>query len=527
MKSSTTVRTLVVLCLTYSILLVVEATAQKFLDTRTTTKSPLLLSVNNNGAMAFNAKKSLGGLFYPRSGAQRHQYIFGSGLWFGTQKRQSDGNLRAMTLFSYNPNTNDSRFIPGYIQQGDSLFYRYNQEHGVYVSSDYNDKGSSASELRWCMWDNDPSHTPLGTNRYWGNFVGDSSLRTPEANNRPAYYSAEDFICTYKDTDLRYYDIGEQEAKALGYPLRVDVLQRVFTWASGDLASTALIVWELKNNSPDTLFNCWFGYMADPDITPVPATTASSSNDYASYIPISGTHGLQYAWTNTDANEEASSVGVLGIGMVETPAINNQGFGRIATSMAEQLCTTTAAIFSISTTPNTDVERYATLSSRSKDVGIKGAVDIRTLNATGAFHMLPGQMLRIAACITIGGLSTETSNEDSVSTQSLVRNLRAAIQQYYSSIASSIAEDDTNAIPAVLYPNPANEVVYFPYPQATQENLRIEVFTDLGQPVYYREYAAGSTVKIAIDCSAFANGSYRLRYCQGSTCETKQFIVMH
>ena len=199
-----------------------------------------------------------GGLFWPRGSS--NQYLYGSGFWFGAKKTLADGTVREVCTYSYNPITGNSIFIPGKIEDGDTLFYDKAQKYRLYVSTDFNQQTgeaiSSPDGPNWPLWISDTTlKCPFGT--FQSVYESDENMRNVQAHHfGPEFVSNEEMYSVFKDT---YYDEYMQEWNTIGqsfyqglYPLRLEVESRVYTFTSDDKKDVLILSYFLTNKSNDT-----------------------------------------------------------------------------------------------------------------------------------------------------------------------------------------------------------------------------------------------------------------------------------
>lgn len=248
---------------------------------------------SNYGILGLNVTRQEGGVYWPRGTA--NQYIFSSGFWFGAQKKHPEtGEFYKYVAVSYNPNSGYSWMVPGLVADGAEINFEMYKEYRVYYSTDMNnntgkprntDDGSS-----WPLWI-DAEKSLFG--KYEPDISRRDRINYPLG---PLFISNEDIVSVYKDTDLNYYEGGLSNRKGQGYPIGLQVLEKVYTWGIGDLRNVLVITYEVENISNDTLLNCWFGNLVDPDIARAPNLRNGAGNDRIDFfhsdeslkLPMSG-----------------------------------------------------------------------------------------------------------------------------------------------------------------------------------------------------------------------------------------------
>ncbi|MDW8074349.1 MAG: hypothetical protein RMK00_01050 [Bacteroidota bacterium] len=385
----------------------VQPQAAQFNDLRQNTVSRVRFMITNYGIFGLDVARNQGGGFWPRGST--NEYIFGGGIWFGAIKTK-DGLPRKMSVISYNPNSGASWMTPGSIDDGDEADRSPEAvlKNRVYLSTDFVRANglprNPADGPNWPIWDSNPNDTLANRSvikdrtRYLGFYINDVDKRNIATFPKgPAFISQEDIFTVYKDTDLRVYEIGEDAAKAEGYPLRIQVEQTVYTWGFGEYANFYFIRYNIINRSTDTLYECWMAPAFDFDLAAAPNFAAGAGNDRVSYYFQDTTLNLAYQWTNTDRGERGRRFGYVGMTFLESPAVDENGFIRrdkLYYPLSEQLGLRTFRNWVIDIDPKTTIERYDFMASGARD-GDTGPGDKRFLMATGPFNMRPGDTARV------------------------------------------------------------------------------------------------------------------------------------
>lgn len=380
----------------------------------------------NYGILFLNVRSGRAGGIYPRG--SNKPYLFGGGIWFGAKKFVNDDpkadpndpnaakSLQKLSVISYNPNSGASWMVPGEITQpyeesGREENAQAINKYRIYFSTDYNSfTGAPVDPLDvqnngayWPIWDTDPSEVFL-EERYLGRYISELSRRNRETFPKgPAIVSGEDIVSIFKDTDLsRYEGLGEERARRDGYPLGIEVDQRIYSWGFGQYNNFIFIRYSIVNKSNDTLYDCFTAPALDTDIGP------TASNDrMRTVIPDADqdTLDLGVQWSETSGNDV--DYGYMGADFLESPAVDRRGFIRRdkkSFDNDEQLGLHTLRNWIIDIDPRTPQDRYEFMAGDNGTPVRDGdnlAGDKRFLMSTGPFNMVPGDTARVVIGILI------------------------------------------------------------------------------------------------------------------------------
>jgi hypothetical protein len=511
-----------------------------------TTKSMVHFPLNNDGIIALNSghlnsfNDSIK-VQWPRN--SENQYIFGGGLWFGAKKWNADTNKYSkLVSIGYNPNSGRSWFIPGSINDGDLLLSGTEKKYRIYRSSDFNETTGvphiTSDGPSWPLW-----KTDYGTPYHYGTTLHDY---VNNVNNRnidtypdgPLFVSDEDFSIIMKDTDLSLYEMGAEVAQKRGYPLKSEIEQRVYSWETGEMKDVIVISYILENKSDDTLFDCFLAHVSDPDLGHISDTIHGSygfsyqaGNDYARFYHEDPTLNMGYVWSGVDRGEEGNGLGYMGLSLIETPAVDENGYVRsdkVIFQPEEQIGVTSFPTWPISLDKLQCEDRYDFMAS-----GIIGeqekASDIRMMLSSGPFNIAPGDKAHFAIALTFAmpakGGEADGTPEDitglkangkmsvggktQATSSSLIGKTYAVKEKYYSEVISSRVHDEIiKAEELNVYPNPSYDFIYLPQLLKNQE-------------IYYIYNMKGSIVleggtNQKINISNLNSGAY-LMYIGGKT----------
>ena len=385
--------------------------------------SAIQFKLTNYGIFGLDVAAGAGGGFWPRG--SNKQYIFGGGVWFAAMKKvQADTGIafNKLCVISYNPNSGNSWMVPGSVKDGPKVREDLAKKYRLYFSPKFAPDGTPADPAayeNWPIWDTHPTlkagecvDNSSGQSvfiPYYGSYVDDVTKRNLSTYPKgPVYISHEDIFCVYKDTDLSAYEGGAEEKARVGYPLGIDIQQMIHSWGCGDYADFIFIVYQVINQSDDTLYNCWLAPAMDMDITL--RGVAGHANDRVSFYFWDTTLNLAYQWTNGDLGEEGKGFGYIGFDFMESPIVDENGFivSRFANRLPKEgeLGLKTFRNWVIANDPSTDKGRYDFVSAGVKE-GDTEAGDKRFLMATGPFHMRPGDTARVVVGLIMALPATE------------------------------------------------------------------------------------------------------------------------
>lgn len=460
-------------------------------DQQSNTVSNIEFDITNYGIWGLNIRRNEASGRWPRGSA--NNYIFGGGIWFAAKKtKPGTDEVKNYVEVTYNPNSGRSWMVPGRISDGDraSNDPANLTKYRTYFSIDFNPATGEALESgdgqAWPIWDAsaDPN-AQLKTDRYYGYYIDDVAQRSTSVFPKgPAFISGEDIFCTYKDTDLSYYEGGETQRKTEGYPLRLQFDQMVYSWGYGRYKDFIFMMYNITNSSADTLHKCWMAPVLDVDIAIATAASAGAANDFVSYHHEDSTLNLAYQWTGTSQGEKGKGFGYLGYDFLESPTVFQKkdtveidtfnvyvkidttyddlgnpiytkteikkdttisvirflqdpenGFVRKDKPFyptSEQLGLVTFKNWAIDVDPKADDERYLFMSEGVKDKSDKEG-DKRFMMATGPFSMRPKDTVRIVVGVALAPGSKGTDCDGSLEDLAAMVDLDKFMQAVYDS----------------------------------------------------------------------------------------------
>ncbi|MGA2296090.1 MAG: hypothetical protein ABSG15_00900 [FCB group bacterium] len=420
-------------------------------DLQQNTVSNIQFYTTNYGIFGNDIANNVGGTVWPRGSL--NQYIFGGGIWFAAEKyiKPGDTTLHKLVEVSYDPNSGQSWMVPGRIEEQDLLNNSGLNKYRTYFSTDFRTSDGaalkSADGPNWPIWDSGTETDTLKNERYFGYYIQDETQRVTSAYPKgPAFISGEDIFSTYKDTDLNYFTGGVGYRSNLGYPLRLQFEQMIYSWGYGDYKDFIFMKYVIINKSTDTLHNCWAATVMDADIGRKPSV--NQSNDRVKYYNWDTTLNLCVQWTDAltaSSGEKGDGFGFLGFNFLESPAVDANGYLRRdkkSYSVNEQLGLKTFKNWNIEDDLTADDARYNALSSLVRD-GDNGPGDKRFLMSTGPFNFLPNDTVRVVVGLIMANPSknVDADGTDSADCAELVRKVKFAQSVYDNNFRAPIPPD--------------------------------------------------------------------------------------
>ncbi len=537
----------------------VQRKAIRALDVQKNTLSNFEFYSSNYGILGHDIANNKGSGIWPRG--SQNLYLFGGGFWFGAMKvsPQTKEMTKYVTL-SYNPNNGTSWFIPGSVQDGDTLAESLKDKNRVYISTDFDQNTGEAFNPDdgpdWPLWiDDTTGKYEYGTPRHI--YANNISERNKNAYPYgPMFVSDEDIFSIFKDSDLDRYQGGAEKNKALGYPLGLEVQSRIYSWDSDEMKDVVIQSYLIKNVSGHDLKNCWVGGVYDVDIAYLPDAAFGAGNDHTKYFEDDSGLNLAVGWTDTNRYEKGRGFGYIGISLLESPAVDQDGFIRkdkYIFEPQEQLGLKTYRNWPIQEDAPSSDERYGLLSSGIRD-GDTGPSDVRMLLATGPFNMKAGDVARIAVAITFAlpakGGEADGTFEDLTGfkkgkvnikdkkpltlayNNSLVGKLKRTRDEYYTMEATSVDDGGNNTGSRMIgsvYPNPADNMFNISYNLKKQGQIRLSLYNQLGQEIALiadgPRDAGFHSERFSLNRNIIENGVYYLRLQSGQVTETRKIVI--
>lgn len=462
---------------------------------------------SNYGIFGYDKISGAGGTFWPRG--SKYQYIFGAGIWFGAKKINPNTNSETKYCFyTYDPNNGSGMATPGSIDDGDTLRNDLTNKYRVYQYTDgYNTIGEPInfnSGPNWPLWSsNYTTKMEFGINSY--EYVSDTNKRKGAIYPLGiSMYSDEDMFCIYKDTYLEQYNGGAAKAQTYGYPLRIEIKQRVLSWGSGSIDKDVMvIIYEIENKSSDTLKECYLGSVIDPDLAILPYATGI--NDFFRYVKELPYLNMGIVWTDFSQGED-TEMGYLGISLLETPVVDNNNYLVNNSELLNpniQIGMNGIQELLLDEDPKTDRDKYNKLSSKIKNTNTSGPDDIRALLSTGSFTMLPKQKARLAVGLAFAlpgkgnyadGTLEDINRAPVNGGYSLVKKMDYLRNKYYKNFTLDVDNKSNSNIVSInqVYPNPVINSISINYNTEVEGTTNISLYNELGESIktLYNEYEA-------------------------------------
>jgi hypothetical protein len=481
----------------------------------------------NYGIFGHNVATGEAGFSYPR-GSEGIRYIAGSGLWFGAMKRvyiASRDTFTALSFITYNPNSGNGWGTPGEwstVDPSSGAFFNeiayspeYDRRSGIY-------NGGGYRRPRWPLW-NDPSIVP--SFRAPGEFIGDTTARTPEESGSPAFVplAAEQFVSRYHDGMIERYE-GQDIP---GHPLGLEIVQNVYSFASPGPDSIVILHFSIVNVGQDTLVGCYAGWAADPDL-------GDARNDRTRYYSVRKELQTAYVWSEA---ESPKTPGMLSITLLESPAIDTNfsspGFGFIRHDMPEfelaaQVGVTGYQNWSLDDDPTSPGERYNFMESNERD-GDAGAGDRRVLLSAGPFSMMPGDTARFAIALVVLPHLTSIPSGPRPEIERAAEQVHAL---YQNRTVGNVGEHSAG-VPSFsigsLHPNPAGSGASLELHLERRSDVRLRLVDALGRVVFERRNGVmePGDHPVALDLADLARGVYVVTVDVEGTHQSQRLVISY
>lgn len=455
-------------------------------DSRSSTLSKVEFAINSNGVVGLANRPVPRGIVWKNADSNNH-YLFGAGIIFAGKKLVND-TLRVFSEHTYDVNSGLSMMVPGRIEDADTLVKDIDNKYIVYVSSNY-DGNTGVTRLS-----SKPYSWPLWQVRYnaqtdkKGSYVYNQEKRNiTEYPQKPSIISDQDFFCTYKDTDYKRYGGDTNYYIKQGLPARIQYEQTVYSWSSEAKQNFIIVRYNIINFSDDTLYNCIVAPVFDPDITLLESYWFGVNNDRCSYSNI-GIDNMEfkycYCWTETDAGEFGKKFGYLGLALLETPSVNNQGILRndkIEYKRRDQTGLHGFIGIDIDDKIYNSDTLYNMLAKPGDNL-IKEPSDQRLALPSGSFTMPPGDTARLAFLIAFAMPAVfEEATGQKIDLSLLEKEIKAGFAEYHSFFDPSLSV-------AVSKQTEASGLEFSISPQPASDEVKLSIFSEIGKSVYIQIY---------------------------------------
>jgi len=438
-------------------------------DSKKSTVSPVEFNVTNYGLFPYYYELGRDySIKWPRGTG--NVYMFSSGFWFGAQKFHPDsGKMMNYVSISFNPNNGRSWYTPGRIEDGLDIDTSSLTKYRLYMSTSFDKitgKPLNQSDgANWPLW-----NYVLNQNNWLldrNHFVYDTTKRNMVLKPYgPVFASDEDIFCTYKDSDLSRYDDGPVNRSQMGYPLGLQIDQRILSWDENHpLKDCIIIQYNITNMSDDSLKNCFFGALQEIEIGVKGMKTNWAANDYLRQYEKNPSLNLMIGWTGTDQGEDGMDFGYVGSAFIETPTTNNKNNIRTDSlfyNPSSQLGLNGTRLWAIEEEVYKDNDRYVVMSTPVFD-SVQMPKDYRMLMTTGPFNLYPNQTVRLANLITFSlpcnDLNADGTDSDLECENGLIAKVKRAYEFYYNGLTSNVNDNISKSDNLFIIPNPAGDNV--------------------------------------------------------------------
>lgn len=498
-------------------------------EQRVSTLSNHEFVVANYGVIGHDYQANIGGWYWPRNSGR--EYIFGQGFWFGAKKIMGADTLKVYSI-SYHPPSTIACFVPGSVDDGFDALDNSDPraaKYYLYVSSDFSTAGKNVKDpnrsdwpIRWVNKKQIP-----GKNGYYGDYVADTLSR---AKYDAVFLSSEEMFCIYKDTDIKknqFYNIHN------GLPVDLDVEQTIYTWDFGPYRDFVFIKYDVINKSKDTLRQCFFAPVSDPDI-------GNFKNDHSSFYSKNPALNLAYQYTETEPDYN----GVLGLAFLESPLVKtsqdsvniylNSGIQR---RVGEQIGLTTFWNGFLEWEASNGNENYDIPAAGVRN-GDVGPGDAHMLMSTGPFVLNPNDEVRVVLCVLIApGVGAWNAPPDVMNNgylDSLI-SLEKFAKAIFLDAETIVPRDDVPTSFALEqnFPNPFNPQTTIRYSIGQTTQVRLDIYNVLGQVVQtlVEQVQAPGERSVTWDGRNksgvhLSSGVYFFKIEAGSFIETKKMVLL-
>lgn len=510
-----------VLCCS-SVALQAQHQAKGFFDQQANAQGNVQIMLTNYGIIGSNIAQSRGGTFWKRG--TDNQYIYAGGAWLGTLKRANTGTiLNKMVLLTYSPNSGVSWMSPT-VSQPVATYNDSIRSARSYFSTDFNSQGTPNAfndiygYQNWPIW-------KKANGNYFGEYINDTTLRN-SISGTPAFVSSEDVICNFNDSDLNRYDGGADVRSQLGYPLGVNINQRVYSFGSGALSDVIIIRYEVTHTGADTLFDCWFAPALDPDIGPQAHAQAIAENDNLRYYTEEPSLNLVVAWTSADLFEMGKGFGYMGCSFLQTPATDPNHYIMSSSTPLDELGLKTHRNWTVENNPLTDNEYYDFIAAGIIE-GQTAANDKRILMATGPFNLRPNETAVVSYAIMFANTSGGEATGETADMADLVQLCKYTKQQY-NGFRTTDVDEDTPKQTLSVYPNPVSELSTIEYTVDAPAMVSVELFDAMSRRVaiLVNESLAPGRYHTTFNTANLPAGVYYYRVEKGDVIEIKKIVVV-
>jgi hypothetical protein len=384
--------------------------------------------------------------------------------------------------------------------------------------------------------------------------------------------SHEDSWCCFNDSDSVYHVPGDTR------PIGIEVYQTVYAWDYWFVEDVIFFVYDVKNVSGYTLFDCYFGVCTDCDIG---NEAGAGANDICTgiidreYVLGNDTiivDDVGYQWQMSPEPGWTAFPGTIGFDLLQTPfdlvadmdkdgdGIPDQ-FERDSVyyvnnlpawqwdadndglpdwrdpSQWPQFGMSAFKIFSLQFEPNTDPERYATLAGYNFQTGVYEPFDTipsspddqRFLMSSGPFDLAPDSVATLVFAVMFANWNNNYQTPDSAF--ALVDKWAQRFYDLYwftytgkeENFEFLISDCELN-----ISPNPASNRISVAYSLKTRTDVSLKLYNIAGQlvrDIEGQELTAGAYAT-DIDLRALPLGTYFVVLETPTDRQSRSFVVV-
>ena len=472
-------------------------------DSRENTLSPIQCINSNDGKNLHNETKDSVSCTWPRGSV--NSYVYGAGVWFGAKKTYN-GTDYQLGEYMYNPSDGMTNMVPGIIKDGDYMLRTIKEKkpYQVYLSTEVLPTGlpvdDNELDFNWALW------KPSGASgSRFGTYESDiKSRNTTKYPKGPVFISNEDIFAVYKDTDSLRFNGRQDSLLAMGWPLRMQWEERMYTFTDSVYKNMMIILFYGINTTTNTYKDCYLGYCADTDLKVIKGDTLSVKNDNVRFYNAEDSLNLAVAWTDYNGGEK--DFAYLGISLLMTPAIDSKSNVRKDRELffpEDQVPLSNAKFFALGEDDKFIKDIYGSLSQTVIEPK-RGPDDIRLLLSAGPFNLAAGDTAKFAVMINFGKPVGAQCDGTDADMKNLIAEVKKGRKLFYEQKLKTDVETETATDKTLkVYPNPANDFIDLNIEKS--DKCIIEIYNSMGVHVL------SSTNQKRIAIGTLSSGIYYLR----------------
>jgi len=427
-------------------------------------------------------------------------------------KPDNSGMYKYVTI-SYNPNNGRSWMIPGRIDDGDTIVKTEPTKYRIYFSEDFNKENgeplNKSDGENWPIWKKGTKN-----NNDWlldqHNYIHNTIDRKKDINTDYPVIIDRTSYNTFKDTDLTRYDGDIIQRHTQGYPLGLQIDQRIFTNFNHNLTNepdNIVIQYVITNKSNTTLNDCHFGFLADFDIAAAENSQNGASNDRIDfYKGKSEQPDFVYCWTGTNRGELGKGFGYVGVSFIEVPTVDeNKNLVKEEFTNKNLNGIHTFKNWHIAQDISEDYERYTALSSGIIDNGSANEGDVRALISSEPFNLRNNQSVRFAVVLVFANTAKGGEADGTIEDiDDLIQGMTSLFHDYHNLTGTGVVHHSKDSF--FISPNPARD-----YIEVSGVVGEVKVFDVLGIEHPATAWHTSKEGNLKIDVSSLSPGVYFIR----------------